>query len=210
LLCRDLSGLRDHPAPVMDRLRALGVSDVLAHSRELTAALRNYPAALEVDTRAGLTHFALEQYRPILTDGDGLHLNGGKLEWRPDGLQVEFPAGTSTALLRLVHYPTLKCTAAGSGGPRGCTLSAWTEGPRSFSGCLVDDPRTFDVDIPWIQVRIESEPDEPVSVRIRAQPSPVPLVIMLLCWAAALAWRFGPLVLKACTNTMRLFRVSKS
>jgi len=210
LLCQDFSTLELNPAPVLDRLRALGVSDILAHSPEFVRMLQRYPAALEVDTQAGLTHFALEHYRPILTDPEGLHLAGGRIKWRPDGPEIELPAGTAAARLRQVHYPTLSCTAEGSGGPRNCTLSAWTEGPRSYSGCLVDDPRSIEVEIPWIQLQIEPEPAGPVSVRIHSRPSLVPFVIMLLCWAAALIWRFGPFFLKACANPMRLFRVGKS
>jgi hypothetical protein len=182
LLCRDLSEIQSDPAPVMDRLRSLGVSDILAHSQELIAALRNYPAALEVDTQAGLTHFALEHYRPILTDADGLHLDGGQLRWHPDGLEVELPAGTSTARLRQVYYPFLRCSGK-------CRLSAWTEGPERFSGCLIDDPRIVEVEIPWIRIDIAPDPQGPTTLRIFSRPSLLPWVIMLAAWIGMIAAR---------------------
>jgi hypothetical protein len=175
LLCKDLP-----TTPVLDRLRALGVADVLAHSRELTEALRGYPAALEVDTQAGLTHFALEHYRPILTDGDGLHIDGGKLRWLPDGLEVELPAKTEGILLRQVYHPFLHCAGE-------CRLSAWNEGPEKFSGCLVDDPRTIEVEVPWIRVDIDS--DGPSKLMIRSRPPLLPLILMLAAWAGLLAAR---------------------
>ena len=185
LLCRDLNGLKSNPAPVMDRLRSLGVSDVLAHSRELIAALRNYPAALEVDSRAGLTHFALEHYRPILTDGEGLHVEGGKLSWHPDGLEIELPAGTTSALLRQVHHPFLDCAGK-------CRLSTWSEGSQTFTGCLVDDPREIEVEIPWVRIDVEPHPEKPVSLRIASRPSILPVVVMLLAWLAMIAARLLP------------------
>ena len=174
LLCEDLPA-----TPVLDRLRALSVSDILAHSRELTGALRGYPAALEVDTRAGLTHFALEHYRPILTDGDGLHIDGGKLRWLPDGLEVELPAGTKTVMLRQVYHPFLRC-------PGECRLSAWNEGLEKFSGCLVDDPRTIEVEVPWI--RIDSDSKGPATLTIHSRPPLLPLILMLAAWITAAAF----------------------
>jgi hypothetical protein len=175
LLCKDLP-----TTPVLDRLRALGVADILAHSRELTEALRGYPAALEVDTRAGLTHFALEHYRPVMTDGDGLHIEGGKLRWLPDGLEVELPAKTESILLRQVYHPFLHCSG-------GCRLSAWSGGPEKFSGCLVDDPRTIEFEVPWIRIDIDSK--GPATLTIRSRPPLLPLVLMLAAWAGLLAAR---------------------
>lgn len=182
LLCRDLPQLEDDPAPVMDRLRSLGVSDVLAHSRELTEALRRYPAALEVDSQAGLTHFALEHYRPILTDGDGLHIEGGRLRWLPDGLEIQLPAGTTTARLRQVHHRFLRCVG-------GCTLSAWSEGSESFSGCLIDDPREIDVEIPWIRIDADSHPEKSVTLRIYNRPPLLSFILMLAAWLAMIVAR---------------------
>jgi len=182
LLCQDLPSIADDPAPVMDRLRALGVSDILAHSRELLEALRGYPAALEVDTRAGLTHFALEHYRPILTDGDGLHIDGGKLHWHPDGLELEIPADTTTVLLRQVYHPFLTCTGR-------CSLFAWTEGPRQFTGCRMDDPREIELEIPWIRIDVDSHPEEPVHLRIESRPAILPFILMLAAWMAMIAAR---------------------
>jgi len=175
LLCKDLP-----TAPVLDRLRALGVSDVLAHSRELTAALRDYPAALEVDTRAGLTHFALEHYRPILTDAEGLHIADSKLRWLPDGLEIELPAETRTVLLRQVYHPFLRCTG-------GCRLSAQSGGAEKFSGCLVDDPRTIEVEIPWIRIDVDSGGGSKLAIESR--PPVLPLVLMLITWAGLLTAR---------------------
>ncbi len=177
LLCRDLSELEDHPAPVMDRLRSLGVSDILAHSRELVSALRQYPAALELDTQAGLTHFALEHYRPILTDADGLHLSGGELRWRPDGLQVELPPGKSTARFRQMYYASLYCSGR-------CKVSAWTEGRERYADCLADDFREIEVNIPWICIDIDHDTQASVTLNIYHRPSLVIFALMLLAWMA--------------------------
>jgi len=191
LLCRNLTALIEDPAPVLDQLRALGVSDVVAHSRELLEVLRRYPAALEVDTKAGLTHFALEHYRPILTDSDGLHMGDALLGWNADGPEISLSAGSSSVLLRQVFYPFLRCTAQSPQGTKDCSIYPWTEEQLPFSDCLLDDPRSFSVKVPWIRIELDSNLTGPVTVRIKNRPSPLPALLMLVFWAVALLLRFG-------------------
>ncbi len=191
LLCVDFEDLARDPYRVLDRLRWLGVSDVLAHSPDLITALEKYPAARQGESQCGLTHFFLEHHRPLLTDAEGSYLAGGRLEWEPDGVRVRLPTGARRARLRQVWYPFLGCTAEGPSGPRACTITAWRDEKLVLSGCLHDDPRPLEVDVPWIEISSEPDPAGPVWVSISSRPHLAPFVLMLLAWIAAAAIRFG-------------------
>jgi hypothetical protein len=189
LLCEDFEAVEREPGPVLDRLRALGISDVLAHSPALVRSLQRYPAAREVDSEAGLVHFTMEHYRPVLTGADGGFIEGAGLRWLPDGVGITLPGDTREARLRLVLSPFLGCEIVAADGPARCRLSSWDDGEEVFSGCRVTRPADIRTTVPWIRIEVETSAGGPVRLRLRNRPSWIPFLIMLAAWAAALTGR---------------------
>ncbi len=188
LLCTALDAPAEELFAALDRLRNLGVADILAHSGQLIAALESYPAAYLQNREAGLSLFALEQYRPLVTGIDGTFLPGAKVSFAPGKTRIELPAGVSALRLRQVYYPFLDCQATGPGGPLDCDLSSWSDGNETFKGCLVDDPRKITVDVPWIQADLKPDPPEATYITLSSRPPLLPFVVMILSWLAAVAW----------------------
>ncbi len=188
LLCTSLDAAGKKIFHALDRLRDLGVANILAHSKQLVSALETYPAAHFLNREAGLALFALEQYRPLLTDIDGSFLPGARLFFAPGETKIDLPAGESALRLRQVYYPFLRCEASGPSGPRDCHVSSWSDGKETFRGCLVDDPRKITVDVPWIQVNLEPDPCGAELIKLTCRPPLMPFIVMLLAWLAALAW----------------------
>jgi len=192
LLCTTLDAPAEKLFRALDRLRDLGVADILAHSKQLITALGAYPAAHLLNREAGLDLFGLEQYRPLLTDTDGSFLPGARLTFNPGVIKIDLPPGESTLRLRQVYYPFLRCKAWGPSGPRDCRLSSWSDGKETFQGCLVDDPGKITIDVPWIQLDLEPDPREAVHISLTSRPPLTPFIVMLLAWLAALAWLLVP------------------
>ncbi len=186
LLCVNHDAEAAVQARALDRLRALGISDLLVHSPALIEALHRYPAATWVDQAQSLTHFRLSEVRPILTDAAGQAIEGAELHWQTDGIRLRLPAGVKSFRLRQMYLPLLACSPLG-GTDVACSLSAWSDGQESFSGCLVDRPDPISVDIPWIEGRVSSAHSAPMELRIHSRPAYFPFLIMLMAWLAFIA-----------------------
>ncbi len=190
LMCVDYDAPGEQLNLALDQLRELGVAEIMAHSPKLIDKLDHYPSAELVDQQAGLTHYRLAGAQPILTDKDGLALDQTGLHWHSNHVEVQLAQGVEVFRLRQVYLPLLGCEAHGPSGERGCFLTSWSSGSRTFSGCLVDDPRSIKVEIPWIQARVEPDPKGPVTVKISSQPPLFFLIVMVIGWVMALYFRY--------------------
>jgi len=189
LMCVDYDAAGDQLNLALDQLRKLGVAEIMAHSPKLIEKLDSYPSAELVNQQAGLTHYRLADAQPILTDKDGQAIDQAGLNWYADLIEVKLPKGVEIFRLRQVYLPLLGCEANGPSGERGCFLTSWSQGSQTFSGCLVDDPRSITVEIPWIQARVEPDPKGPVIVKISSQPPLFFFIIMIIAWVLALYFR---------------------
>jgi hypothetical protein len=185
ILCRDYQEILKQPAAVFDHLRLLSISDILVHSQDLVQALENYPAAHLVDNKAGLSHFAFENYRPILGDDENNFIADGQIKFTSDSIELDLPPNTSKVRLRQIYYPFLACRAQGADGPSPCRLNSWNEGPTSFSNCLVGSPEKIEIDFPWIEVELDSTRSAS-TVKIYSQPAYWPFILMILAWLGSL------------------------
>lgn len=190
LLCRDFGEIQRRPDEVLDRLRTLGVSDLLVHSPGLKQVLEAKPGATLRDAAEGMVHFSLGHHRPILTDEEGTGIPGAQLRFARSGLELELPPGTNRARLRQVWYPFLECEAHDPRGTVPCELTAWSKGPVSFANCLVEDTREISVEIPWIQIGLQAAGDRRITVKLTSAPGAIPFVVMSAGWIAALGFLF--------------------
>ncbi|MBW2702347.1 MAG: hypothetical protein JRF33_16125 [Deltaproteobacteria bacterium] len=183
LMCKDADSLSQAD---LDRLAELGIARILVHSPDLIRALDGLTGAEYIDRENGLSQYHLVNARPLLSDRKGREVEGARLHWRQSGFDLDIPPHAPTHLrLRLVHIPWLGCHPEST-----CRIQTWSDRIEHFTGCDPVGGKTFDLDVPWLEIEIQPG-DKNLRLTVESRPPLWSWLVMLLAWFAAGFWRFA-------------------